>query len=408
MASNSPAWRHIAGHRDAPCSGITLPDRSRGLEDRPLRIMFVVNGLVPGGAELHTLQLANSLATYGHLCTMVSLTGGDLTLAGQTPAEMCNGNRIYDIGTLLTVTRLMRVYRPQLMVAVEERPLLFATVSRQLAGSNVKLASILHKAYLRTARERVFDPIYRHVAARVDALIYVSQNQRKLWEDRGFSPARSIVIRNGVDLHRFSAHSVVEWRDRTRSQLGFAPDDYVVGMCAQFRPEKNHCQLIDAVRVLRTRGYPVKALLVGSGPTQATVAQYARESGLLEHIVFAGHQQDVRPYTSAFDVGVLCSLYEASPLAVLEMMAMGLPVVVSNVGGLPEIVLPGKTGFLFPVGDTAALVNSLETMSDPLKREAFGRAASEFAAANFAVDRMLESYRTFFSGLLQGQRQCDL
>jgi L-malate glycosyltransferase len=366
-----------------------------------MRVIFVLNGLIPGGAELHTLQLANALATNGDVCTMVSLTRSQSTAhLSQNPIKMFNGNRIYDIGTLLKVTRLIRACSPQLIVAIEERPLLFATISRQLAGSNAKLVSILHKAYLRTARERVFDPIYRHVAARVDALIYVSKNQRKLWEDRGFSPPSSIVIGNGVDLRRFSGHSVIEWRDRTRSKLGFAPDDYVIGMCAQFRPEKNHCQLIDAVRLLRNRGYPVKALLVGSGPTQATVAQYAKESGLLEHIVFAGHQQDVRPYTSAFDIGVLCSLYEAAPLAVLEMMAMGLPVVVSNVGGAPEIVLPGKTGFLFPVGDTVSLVDSIGLMSDPLKREAFGRAASKFVAANFGLERMLESYRVFLTGLL--------
>jgi L-malate glycosyltransferase len=366
-----------------------------------MRVMFVLNGLVSGGAELHTLQLANGLATNGDACTIASLTRSDSTAhLSQNPVAMFNGNRIYDVATLLGVARLIRASSPQLIVAVEERPLLFATISRHLAGSNAKLVSIFHKAYLRTARERIFDPVYRHVADHIDALVYVSQNQRKLWEDRGFSSRRSIVIQNGVDLRRFSTQSVIEWRDRTRSQLGFAPDDYVIGMCAQFRPEKNHCQLIDAVQVLRDRGYPAKALLVGNGPTQATVEQYARERGLLEHIVFAGHQQDVRPYTSAFDVGVLCSFYEAAPLAVLEMMSMGLPVVVSNVGGTAEIVLPGKTGYLFPVGDTVSLVNSIQMMSDPFKREALGRAASKFVAANFGVDRMLDSYRSLLSGLL--------
>lgn len=371
--------------------------------------MFVLNGLVPGGAELHTLQLASALATNGDVCTIASLTRSHSTThLSQNIAKTFNGNRIYDIGTIFSVSRMIRACSPQIIVAIEERPLLFATISRRLAGSNAKLVSILHKAYLRTTRERVFHPIYRYVVARVDTMIYVSQNQRKLWEDRGFSPPRSIVIRNGVDLRRFSAHSVVEWRDRTRLLLGFAPDDYVIGMCARFRPEKNHSQLIDAVRVLRNRGHPVKALLVGSGPTQATIAQYARENGVLEHIVFAGHQEDVRPYTSAFDVGVLCSIYEAAPLAVLEMMAMGLPVVVSNVGGAAEIVLPGETGVLFPAGDTMSLVSSIEMMSDPLKREAFGRAASQFVAANFAADRMLESYRALLSGLLLEQRRCDL
>jgi len=374
-----------------------------------MRVIFVLNGLVPGGAELHTLQLANALATNGDVCTIASLTRRQSTgHLSRNPIKSFNGNRICDVGTIFSMSRMIRALSPQMIVAIEERPLLFASISRQLAGSNAKLVSILHKAYLRTAREHVFHLIYRYVAARVDAMIYVSQAQRKLWEDRGFSPPCSVVIRNGVDVGRFSARSVVEWRDRTRSRLGFGPDDYVLGMCARFSPEKNHCQLIDAMRVLRGRGYPVKALLVGSGPTQASVAEYAKQNGMLQHVVFAGHQQDVRPYTSAFDVGVLCSVHEAAPLAVLEMMAMGLPVVVSNVGGAGEIVHPGETGFLFPVGDTTSLVSSIEAMSDPLKREMFGRAASKFVAANFAADRMLESYRVFLTELLLEQHRCHL
>jgi glycosyltransferase involved in cell wall biosynthesis len=364
--------------------------------------MFVVNALVPGGAEIHTLQLADSLAARGCLCTIVSLNGGNATLLGQTPAEICHGNRIYDIGTLWRLRRLIRTHAPQVIVAVEERPLLFAIISRRMAGSKAKLVSVMHNAYYRTAKAYVFHPLNRHVFTRADAVIYVSQKQRAMWADRGFSPLLSIVIPNGVDTDLFSANSVIEWRERTRSQLGFGPDDYVLGMCARFRPEKNHCQLIDAIRVLRNRGCPVKALLVGGGPTQATVEQYAKDIGVQEHVVFAGHQQDVRPYTSAFDVGVLCSIYETASLAVLEMMAMGLPVVVSNVGGAAEIVIPGENGFLFPVGDTTSLVSSVEKMREPHKREAFGRAASKFVAANFTADRMLESYSVFLNELVFG------
>ncbi|WP_197424037.1 glycosyltransferase [Bradyrhizobium valentinum] len=394
-----------------------------------MRVMFVLNCLGTGGAERHTYQLANALAAHGDICTIVGLTSSYSTVdlsqlsiktahlsqssikkahLSQSSVEMLDGNRIYDIGTAFSVSRMIRTHAPEVIVAADERPLLFATISRRLAGSNAKLVSILHNPDIQTARERVFHPIYRYVVARVDAMIYVAQDQRKLWEDRGYSPPTSIIIRNGVDLRRFSTHSITEWRDRTRSMLGFGPGDYVIGLCAHFRPQKNHRQLIDAIRILRSRGHPAKALLVGSGPTQASIEQYASENGVLEHIVFAGLQQDVRPYTSAFDVGVLCSITEAASLVALEMMAMGLPVILSNVGNAAEMVLPGETGFLFPTGDTISLVNFLETLSDPLKRETIGRAASQFVAANFDADRMLYNYRDFLTGLLVENRRCDL
>ena len=374
-----------------------------------MRMMFVLNCLGTGGAERHTYQLANALATQGHICTVVSLTSIYSTAqVSRNSIRMLNGNRIYDIGTIFSVSRMIRIDNPEIIVAIDERPLLFAAVSRQLAGSNAKLVSILHNPGIKSARERVLHPIHRYVVAHVDAMIYVAQNQRKLWEDRGYSPPISTVIRNGVDSRRFSSHSVPEWRDRTRLMLGFGPSDYVIGLCAHFRPQKNHGQLIDAIQILRSRGYPAKALLVGNGPTLAAIEQYAKKHGILEHIVFAGHQEDVRPYTSAFDVGVLCSIYEAAPLVALEMMAMGLPVVLSDVGNAAETVLPGETGFLFPAGDTTSLVNFLQTLSEPLKRETVGRAASQFVAANFSADRMLDNYRDFLTGLLVENRRCDL
>lgn len=393
-----------------------------------MRVMFVLNCLGTGGAERHTYQLANALAAQGDTCTIVGLTSS-YSAAGpgqesikpahltkscikrghlsESSVEMLSGNRIYDIGTALDLSRMIRSHAPEVIIAVDERPLLFATVSRRLAGSHAKLILILHNPDILTVRDRVLQPIHRYVVARADAMIYVAQDQRKLWEDRGYLPPTSTVIRNGVDLHRFSTHSTTEWRGRTRSVLGLRPGDYVIGLCARFYPQKNHRQLIDAIRILRSRGHPAKALLVGGGPTQASIEQYASESGVSEHILFAGFQQDVRPYTSAFDVGVLCSISEAASLVALEMMAMGLPVVLSHVGNAAEMVLPGETGFLFPPGDTMSFVDVLQSLNDPLKREAVGRAASKFVSANFGAGPMLDSYRDFLTELLAEGRRCE-
>jgi len=373
-----------------------------------MRVMFVLNCIGAAGAERHTYQLANALAAQGDVCTLVGLTGSYYSSSRTNLTSIrLNGNQIYDIGTAFRLSRLIRVHSPDIIAAIDERPLLFAYVARRLAGSHAKLVSILHNPEVKSARERLLHPINRHVVAGVDAMIYVAQTQRKLWEDQGYSPPISTVIRNGVDLRRYSPEPVAEWRNQIRSKLGLGPGDYVIGLCAWFRPQKNHCQLVDAIRILRSRGYPAKALFVGTGPTQAAVEQYAKAHGILEHIIFAGHQEDVRPYTSAFDVGVLCSIYEAASLVALEMMAMGLPVVLSDVGNAAETLLPGKTGFIFPPRDTMSLVGFLQTLSDPLEREAMGRAAAQFVAANFSADHMLDSYKNFLTRLLTESRRCD-
>ncbi|MBR1132236.1 glycosyltransferase [Bradyrhizobium iriomotense] len=367
--------------------------------------MFVLNVAQPGGAENHTFQLANTLASQGDLCTIVSLKqepGKPLT-SNVVSVAACDGNRLYNIDTMRKVSRLIRAQRPDIVVAVNQRPLLFGVISRRLAPSGAKLVSIFHSSYLFSLKDRVLNALYRPLFARADALIYVSQTQRRLWEERGYRSDHATVIHNGIDLSRFSPCSVQQWRNPTRAAMGFGPLDYVIGMCARFRPEKNHRQLVDAIRLLRGRGVPAKALFVGSGATRPNVEEYTRSCGLSEHVVFVGMQEDVRPYVSAFDVGVLCSLGETLPLAPLEMMALGIPVVISDVGGAAEIVRHGETGFLFPVGDTEDFVNSLKTLFDPAKRQAFGIAATRFVGTNFAADRMVEGYKEVFQALLGRQ-----
>ncbi|WP_407180059.1 glycosyltransferase [Bradyrhizobium sp. STM 3562] len=367
-----------------------------------MRIMFVLNLTLPGGAERHTFQLANALASQGNLCTVVSLTNaqGDALGSSTVPVVTCEGNHLYSIETMRKLSWLIHAQRPDIIVGVNQRPLLFGIISRKLASSSAKLVSIFHTSYFLGLKDRVLNILYRPLFARADALIYVSQNQRRIWEERGYRSDHATVIHNGVDHWQFSPRSADRWREQTRTAMGFGPLDYVIGMCARFFPEKNHRQLVDAIRILRLRGFPAKGLLVGGGPTQRDVEEYARSGGLREHVVFAGMQEDVRPSISAVDVGVLCSLGETLPLAPLEMMAIGIPVVISDVGGATEIVRHGETGFLFPVGDTEALVCFLEKLFDPAKRKAFGVAASEFVAANFAAERMVEGYNDLFQALV--------
>jgi L-malate glycosyltransferase len=385
------------GRSDRPPD--VVPEQERC---RTMRIMFLLNVLKPGGAERHTFELANSLASQGHFCTIVSLTNkpGQVLSSSVVPVLTCDGNHLYSVDTMRKVSGLIRAQQPDIIAAVNQRPLLFGLISRKLASSSAKLVSIFHTSYLLNFRDHVFNIFDKPLFARADALVYVSQNQRTIWEERGYRSDHATVIHNGVDQCRFSPRSADRWREQTREAMGFGPLDYVIGMCARFFPEKNHRQLVDAIGLLRRRGFPAKALLVGGGPTQRSIEEYVRSSGLQEHVVFAGVKDDVRPSVSAFDVGVLCSFGETLPLAPLELMAIGIPVVISNVGGAGEIVRHGETGFLFPVGDTESFVGFLETLSDPAKRKAFGGAASRFVAANFTAERMIEGYADFFQTLL--------
>jgi glycosyltransferase involved in cell wall biosynthesis len=148
-----------------------------------------------------------------------------------------------------------------------------------------------------------------------------------------------------VDTEAFRDRWGKEGRRALRASLGFSASDYVIGLSALLRPEKNPLQLVDAVAALRGSGIPARALIIGDGEMRGAIRDRASSLGVAGDIVITGLQQDVRPYVAACDAMVLCSFTEAFSLAAIEAMSLGRPVVHSDVGGAPEMIVPGRNGF---------------------------------------------------------------
>lgn len=209
---------------------------------------------------------------------------------------------------------------------------------------------------------------------------------RALCVQAGFAPEKIAVIQGGLDLARFDPAA----RDRAaaRKALGLAEDALVIGHLARLAPVKGHAHLLKAAREV-VAAVP-RAHVVLAGPAlpgmKEQVLGWAAENGVAERVVLTGEVEDVPAVLAAFDVGVVASIgSEAFSRAALEYFAMGLPVVATRVGTLPELVDDGKTGLLVPPEDSAALARALVTLlQDEEKRRAFG-AAARAAAAGFSA-----------------------
>jgi glycosyltransferase involved in cell wall biosynthesis len=202
---------------------------------------------------------------------------------------------------------------------------------------------------------------------------------------------RNEVIYNGVDTGHWRPWSAEE-RGRLRGALGFAADDYVIGLSAVLRPEKNHLQLVEAIAMLRRRGVRARALMIGDGPMRGAIEARARALGIAADIAITGFQHEMRPFVAACDTAVLTSFTEAFSLAAIEAMALGKPVVHSEVGGAAEMIRPGREGFLYPVGDTGALVDRLAVLADAPMRSRMGARARETVEAQFSEQGMVDRY----------------
>ncbi len=209
--------------------------------------------------------------------------------------------------------------------------------------------------------------------------------------------ARTEVLVHGIDLDTARAQ-----RDRSgaRAELGVTEDDFVVGTVANLRAQKDYPNLLAAARLLADRGVPVRILAVGQGPLEAEIhAEHARLD--LDGVVdLLGERPDAVRVMSACDVFVLASSNEGLPVAVMEALAIGLPIVATRVGGLAEAV-DDTNGVLVPPRDPVALADALGALAaDPTRRARLG-AGSTAAAAQFDIRRTVARveavYRTITS-----------
>ncbi len=350
-----------------------------------MRVVFVSASLTHGGAERHSITLMNRLAERAHECHAVYIKNEDTQLNRIRPrnggAVRClNAARYFDARALADFAAHISRIRPSAIVAANPYALMYSSLALRLARMRAPLVVTFHSTRLLGAKEQLQMMIYRLFFWTSDCLVFVCEKQRRCWLRRGVLSRRNEVIYNGVDTEEFCDKWSLEERRSLRNALGFSDADYVIGISAVLRPEKNHVQLVDAVAMLRKLGIPARALMIGDGEMRKAVEARARELGV------------ERPYIAACDVVALCSFTEAFSLAAIEAMALKKPLVHSDIGGAAEMIVPGRNGFLFPVGDTKALVDKLAILADREVSRRMGNNAREMVERLFSERTMVDRY----------------
>ena len=181
----------------------------------------------------------------------------------------------------------------------------------------------------------------------------------------GVAPAsRFAVVRLGIELSERMAGA--SGGASLRASLGIPEDRFCVGWVARMSAVKQPEDVLRVIRELRDRGVDAALILIGDGPERDGLEQRARELDLVEGVHFVGFQNDVGPWFHAFDVLLLTSRSEGTPVSAIETLASGRPVVATDVGGTRDVVSEGVSGFLVPFGDVSAAAERLERLArDP-------------------------------------------
>ena len=213
---------------------------------------------------------------------------------------------------------------------------------------------------------------------------------------RGIAPAKVRVIYNGVNPLRVAFTE--QERDHIREEVGVPPGGRLVGIVASLTPAKDHETLLKAAALVSRQLPETRFAVVGDGPLRPALEAQARQLNLDSHVVFLGHQLRAGAYIASFDVAVLSSSdLEGCSNFLVEAMALGRPLVATDVGGNRELFTHGQAGLLVPPRDEKAMAESILTiLNRPDLMEQMAREGQAIYDARFTVTRMVQAYESLY------------
>lgn len=361
----------------------------------PRKVAILIDSLLGGGAERVAVDIARALDSERYAAHLI-------VTRNSGPLEAL----VRESGLACTVLGRRRGFSPRAFLT---------------ARSIVKSGSLLHahkypggmwgsliawsSARPLIVHEHTFDGRpsasrrlgYRYLISRAaKRIICVAPSVAASLADEGVPAALLEVIPNGVPT------DVAIPRAEARAELGLDPSRIVIGLIGRLRPEKRHELALEALAMLRQADHDVALCCVGDGPRRDELQRLASQLGVASHVVWAGERPNAGRLVRAFDVAVLCSAYEGMPLAALEVLVAGVPLVATAVGSLPLLLAQGG-GRLVPSGDSRALATALAAELALLGRGE--RTASTSAAAEqFGLPRMIRDIQRVYDEVLTEQR----
>ncbi len=361
-------------------------------EGRKFRILFVDTERVWRGGQEQLLSLVTGLKQRGHEVFLAAPAEAPLSgrarVAGIACRNFCQRSEFSPLA-LLNLYRLLRRHRVDIVY--------FNTPRAILAGG---LSGRLTRTPARVCSRRVNFPLNNGLSRfkynwLLERIVTVSESIRQTLIEDGVKPGLVRVVYEGVDL---------DWIDRLQSPgLPVPRRGLVVGMVAHLSAEKGHRTLLEAASRIADRFPATQYVLVGDGVLRQELLDYTDQLGLGGQVHFTGFRNDSEALMKEFDVFCLPSLSEGLSSAILSAMANHLPVIATQVGGIPELVRDGETGILTPPGESAPLSEALARLLDSESmRTSFGRAGRRRIEREFTLSLKLDQSERLLQDLLEG------
>jgi glycosyltransferase involved in cell wall biosynthesis len=390
----------------------------------PLKVLRVIARLNVGGPARHVVLLDQGLSARAHDTLLVhgSVGPGEASLDHLADERGIRRLKLAQLGPRVRPLDDLRAFWALLQIVFDRAPDVIHTHTAK-AGALGRIAALLFNSTRRPARralvvhtfhghvfEGYFPPVAswtlriaeRILARATDRVIAISSRQRRDLVDRlsVVDDRQAVTIPLGLDLAPFLRAAPSSAR---RLPLGIAPHDVVVGYVGRFVPIKNLPSLVEAFAMAHREVPATRLVLAGDGPIRGPLESQVAALGIANAVTLLGWTEELAELYSAIDICVLSSINEGTPVAAIEAMAAGKPVIATEVGGVPDLIEHGRTGWLVPPRDTAALARAITRLArDPAARLAIGQAARDDAIERFSIGRLVDDIDHLYrSGLAE-------
>ena len=367
------------------------------------RVLHVIYSLYRGGAErvIETQILGADRRRFEIL--VCSLTGG-----GDLIDRMSNaGARVFllakrrrgDVTTITKLANLINVTRADVLHLHDSSGMFWGTLAHGLCGRRIPIVRTVHNPYMPAAMPWLFRAMYARLTKRARRVICVSEAVRLSFV-RAFPELadRFVTLPNGI---RMQDYEKLPPRHECRARFHLAPGERLIGTVGRMSPVKNHKLLIEAFSRVREKAPGVNLAIIGEGELRAKLGDYAADLGVSESVSLVKETKLIDHFYGALDVFVLSSDSDGMPLTLLEALASGVPVVATEVGGIPEVVESGATGYLVPKGSAEFLAKRIvELLQDPAKAQAMAIAGRAMVRERFPAEKMVAGIEKIYDEVL--------
>lgn len=366
------------------------------MNDRRKRIAVLITGLGTGGAENHLVQVLPRLKDKFDI-SVISLTDentkGDILRKEGIKVSVLGlrGNLLNIFGVISRFRRIVRSEKPDVMITYLIHANLFGRVFGRMAG----VKRIINSVRNNYSGRHVLNFFDRITSGRVD--IYAPNSEavkRFISENIKVKKEKIMVIPNCVDTTMFDdlrKRSTKEEIRKKRKDTGFSEKDFVIGCIANLEQKKDHRTLLKGFSMIGRKD--AKLMLIGDGKLRKELERYAKELGIGKRVVFLGKRNDAKELLQTMDIFILPSLHEGMSNALLEAMASGKPIIVSDIDENTELIKDRMNGITFKTGDAAELKEAMERLSSDRKyAEKLGNSARESAKNGYSIDKVIKMY----------------